>query len=209
MNTTYIDNFKNNIEKSDILDPEGIHHEFVSGMHGRKIDFDAIPDDSDLFNEWVDIVSEFIKETYPSGSYTKRAIVSVANGTNRLVPLVAKKLADGTIALLTEKVSPKEVKLTDEAVRELKSFDPDLVITLEDVGTAGTTSATAVRSCRDAGADRIESINTWQRREHLERLEELGVTNHSIIVGLLPTYSPEECKGSGYCAEGWQYIEHA
>lgn len=209
MSDLYIANFKSNIEKSDILDPEGTHHEFVSGMHGRKIDFDSIPDDSDLFNEWVDVVTEFIKQTYPSGSYKKLAIVSVANGTNRLVPLVAKKLGKNTVGLLTEKVSPKEVKLTDEAIKQLHSFKPDLVVTIEDVGTSGTTSATAVQSIRKAGAKLVESINTWQRRKQLEKLDELDVTNNSIITAILPTFTAEECKASGYCAQGWEYIEHA
>ncbi|HUD05979.1 MAG TPA: phosphoribosyltransferase [Candidatus Saccharimonadales bacterium] len=209
MNSTYIEKFKINIKKSGILDPEGIHHEFVSGMHGRKLDFDAIPDDSDLFNEWVDVVVKFIKETYQDIDHARLAIVSVANGTNRLVPLVANKLGGGSVALLTEKVSPKEVKLTDEAVKKLKSFAHDLVVTIEDVGTKGTTSATALRSAMAAGAKRVESINTWQRRHRLEEIESLGVVNHSIITDLLPTLTPEDCRKSEYCAKGWQYIEHA
>ena len=35
--------FRQHILAAGVLDPEGVHHEFVSGMHGRKLDFDTIP----------------------------------------------------------------------------------------------------------------------------------------------------------------------
>lgn len=210
MANSKIEDFKKHIIESGIvLDPEGVHHEFVSGMHGRKLDFDSIPDNSPLFNEWVDVVTDFIRETYPDINLAKTAILSVAGGTNRLVGPIADKLGGGSVALLTEKVSPKEVKLTDESVKKLQALQPDLVITVEDVGTKGTTSATAIKSARAAGAKRVEAINTWQRRARLEELDAINAVNHSIILDELPTYSAEECRANGYCAKGWEYIEHA
>jgi phosphoribosylpyrophosphate synthetase len=201
--------FKQHITESEILDPEGVHHEFVSGMHGRKLDFDAIPTDNDLFLEWVAIVAQAVRELYPDVPLDKLVLLSVAGGTNRLVGPVAKLLGGGVHALLTEKVSPKAVKLTAEAEKMITKLQPDLVLAVEDVGTRGTTSASAVVAARAAGATRVEALNTWQRREQLEELEAIDAVYHSIINDVLPTLSPEECRASGYCAQGWQYIEHA
>lgn len=201
--------FKNHIIDSDVLDAEGVHHEFVSGMHGRKLDFDIIPKESDLFREWVLIIAQAVKELYPDIAHDKLMLLSVANGTNRLVGPVAREIGEGVTAVLTEKVSPKAVKLTAEAKRKIKSIKPELVVAIEDVGTKGTTSATAVRSARKAGVKRVEALNTWQRREQLEELEAINAVYHSVIKELLPTLTPEECRATGYCAQSWKYIEHA
>lgn len=205
---TLIDEFKKNLEK-EVLDPKGTHHEFVSGMHGRKLDFDVIQKDSNLFREWVKVVAQYINDNYGDVPRGKLALLSVANGTNRLVEPVAKELGGGVAVLLTGKISPKAVKLTDGSANKLKKLDPDLVIAIEDVGTKGTTSASAVVSARENGAKKAEALNTWQRRSQLEELEAIGATYHSIIHENLPTYEPEECKTNGYCSKSWKFIKHA
>src|SRR5947207_3370140 len=133
MTKLLVSEFKQHIMESPILDPEGVHHEFVSGMHGRKLDFDAIPTKSKLFGEWVVVAAQTIDELYPDIDRAKLALLSVANGTNRLVGPVAKQLGGGVTALLTEKISPKAVQLTDEAAKTLKRLNPELVVAIEDV----------------------------------------------------------------------------
>lgn len=203
------------IEAPGVLDPKGVHHELVSGMHGRKLDFDSIPTDSDLFNEWADIAAQTIRRLYRGQALGSRVLLSVANGTNRLVGPVADRLNEGATIelwtpLQTDKVSPKAVKLTDEAASAFMEMQPEFVLALEDVGTRGTTSASAVLAARAAGARRVEALNTWQRRPRLEELLGIGAVYNSIIHEDLPTLSPDECRAAGgYCDQGWQLIEHA
>lgn len=201
--------FRNHILDSGVLDPEGVHHEFVSGMHGRKLDFDLIPDESELFGEWVNVCARRIEDLYEHDDWIKLALMSVANGTNRLVEPVAIELGAHYSTLLTEKISPKEVALTRRSVVRLQSLEPDLVVAIEDVGTSGSTAATAVTSAREHGARRVEALNTWQRREQLEALVGIDAVYHSIIYEPLPTLTPEECQATGYCSWGWEYIERA
>lgn len=201
--------FKKNIIDSGILDPEGLHHEFVSGLHGRKLDFDLIDENSDLFKQWVAVVAASVKKLYSHIPPNKLVLLSVAGGTNRLVGPVAKAMGGGVTALLTEKTSSKSVHLTQEAKKKLKSADPQLVLALEDVGTRGTTSATAVLSAHEAGAKAVEALNTWQRSEALDELEAIGATYNAIIKEPLPNFTPEQCHKDGYCAQGWKLVEHA
>lgn len=201
--------FKKKIMNSNVLDREGLHHEFVSGLHGRKLDFDLIEPNSDLFKQWVEVVAEAIKKLYKDVPTNKLALLSVAGGTNRLVGPVADMIGGGVSALLTEKTSPKSVKLTDEAKTKLEELKPDLVLALEDVGTRGTTSATAVLSAREAGAKVIEALHTWQRSEVLDELEAIRAKYQAIIKETLPNLTPEECRKNGYCSKGWKLVEHA
>jgi hypothetical protein len=166
--------FRNHlIEAPGVLDEEGVHHEFVSGMHGRKLDFDAIPTLSDLFEEWADVAASEIRRLYAGQALGSTVLLSVANGTNRVVEPITRRLNKATpglwTPLQTRKVSPKAVELTEEAMAALRELDPDLVLAFEDVGTKGTTSASAVAGARQAGARRVEALNTWQRRPQVTR----------------------------------------
>lgn len=207
MAAAYIETFKKHLEGFGVIDPEGVHHEFVSGMHGRKIDFDAIPTEDPLFDEWIEVISTYIKETFPD-RLNDIGLVSVANGTNRVVPLVAKKLGPGATYYLTEKMTSKSVKLEASSEAALKEKQPGLLLVLEDVGTQGTTSASAVEKVRELGFTNIRVINTWQRQKSLVKLDEINVPYSSIIFEILDTLSPEDCTTKGYCAEGWEFIKH-
>ena len=201
--------FKAHIEQADyILDPEGRHHEFVSGVHGRKLDFDKIPDGSELFGEWVEVNARTIFSLYPDIDPGRLVILGVARGTNRLAAPVAAALGDAVTALVTEKMSPKTVRLAPAAMASMRLLDPDLVVAIEDVGTAGTTAASAVISARAAGARRVEVLNTWQRTISLKRLIGIKAVYHSIIYEPLADFAPEVCRTDGYCAEGWELIPH-
>src|SRR5579871_950833 len=143
---TTTEDFRQHLLDGGILDPEGVHHEFVSGLHGRKLDFDIIPERSQLFGEWVMVAAQKIEELYPDIDRSHLALLSVVNGTNRLVGPVAERLGGHVTALKTEKISPKAVKLTAKDRQRLIKLKPTLVVAIEDVGTRGTTSATAIQS---------------------------------------------------------------
>lgn len=194
--------FKKAILNSGILDKEGTHHVFSQGLHGRKIDFDLIPDDSELFRQWVDLTADFIKENYPD---LPEALVGVANGTNRLAISVAEKLGLRGLVTFKPEGSRNQPILTPGAEGELKELRPKLVLILEDVGTRGTNSSSVARSVRDLGLDNLEVINTWQRSETLPLLDEINVPYKAIIKEILTNFSPEDCE---YCQQGWEVLGH-
>jgi orotate phosphoribosyltransferase len=189
-----------------VMDDETVHHEFVSGLHGRKIDFDVIPTSSELYRMWIDTVVAYIKEKYPEQPI---AVLGVANGGNRLAISVAAGLGGGVLGLTTEKVSAKSVALTSASKDFIEQLKPSFVLVVEDVGTAGTTSATAALAALEAGAQKVTVLNTWQRSEQLDKLVEAGVKWQSVIHEPMVNYSPEECEEAGYCANGLEFIPHA
>jgi hypothetical protein len=83
-----IEVFQAHILEAGVLDPPNVHHEFVSGKHGRKLDFDTIDDESDLYKEWVGANVDFISDQF---SQIPEVILGVANGTNRLALDVARR----------------------------------------------------------------------------------------------------------------------
>lgn len=204
--------FRDNIIDSGyVLDPEGIHHEFVSGKHGRKLDFDNIPDGSDLFGQWVEVTARELKGEYTNVDMGRFALVSVANGTNRLVGPVAETMGRGVTAILTQKDPdhPKQVLLPGGEIDKLQGLDASIAVLLEDVGTTGSTTATGVLSVRQTGTKNVEVVMAWKRQLRLERLDAIGAAYWAIIDEELPTYDPDECRDIGYCALGWQYIPRA
>lgn len=199
----------------EVVDPGGVHSEFAAGGHGRKVNFDGIPVDTDLFKDWVDITAHDVRQLLGdrglrrlgTNSLSGAVLLSVANGTNRLVGPVAEKVGFGLLHMLTEKVDGV-VRLGEEAAEEMRLLVPQFVLACEDVGTTGTSSSGAVSSARKAGAEWIEVLNSAQRRLQLPKLDALGVAYQAtIMVDDLPTYTPEECQKSGYCADGWQLIK--
>jgi len=196
------------IESGYVLDPEGTHHEFVSGMHGRKLDFDNIPDSSELYDEWVTTTARWIEDQY--GQHMPQAVVGVANGTNRLALDVARRFDGKMLGLVSEKDpdNDKHLRLSKFTKKILNQLD--FVYVLEDVGTTGSNSVQVAQAARQAihpyDINGAMVLTTWQRRPTLERLEEAGVSYLSVIFEPLPTYTPEACQSEGYCAQGWQFI---
>lgn len=199
--------FKQKIIDSGIVDGEGIHHIFSQGLHGQKIDFDLIKDDSELYNNWVELTSEFIKQNYTK---LPDIIVGVANGTNRLAISVAEALGGDVNALVT--VKPKGSRnqpiLTDESIKKIQELKPESALILEDVGTRGTNSASVYRSLRQTGVNNVEVLNTWQRSENLTLLDDEGAKYKAVIRDVLTNYTPEECAKSGFCGKGWKLLGH-
>ena len=200
-----IEEFKQHVIDAGVLDAEGIHHEFVSGSHGRKLDFDIIETGSPLYEEWIDVTSDFIADNFPD---LPAIIIGVANGTNRVALDTARRLGDGVTGFVSEKdpKNSKVIRLGDETSKRIQAIRPELVVVVEDVGTTGGSSVQVARNALEAGAKEVEVFTTWQRRPQLERLIELGVPYRAIIKEILPTYDPDECRESGFCSQGWQLI---
>jgi len=204
-----VETFRNNIINSGtVLDPEGIHHEFVSGKHGQKLDFDKIGSEDPLYAEWTEVAAEFIHKEFRGAA---GIILGVANGTNRTALDTARRFDGQVLGLVSEKDknNSKRLRLSPFAGRVIQSMRPSLVVVLEDVGTTGSNSVQVAVAAREAGAYNVEVVTTWKRREHLEELEKAGISHRAIIDEPLPTYDPEDCRAHGFCAQGWKYIERA
>jgi orotate phosphoribosyltransferase len=203
-----ISQFRNNIIEAGVLDPEGTHHEFVSGMHGRKLDFDTIPTGSNLYSEWTQVAADFIVENFETSPAVPTVIVGVANGTNRVALDTARRFEGRAIGLVSEKDrdDSKVLRLTRIAHKTIHLLRPQLVIVLEDVGTTGSNSVQVAKGVQEAGAQSVAVVTTWKRRERLERLEEANISYQAIIDEPLTTYSPEDCQQTGFCSEGWDFI---
>lgn len=201
-----IETLKQHILESGVLDGADIHHEFVSGLHGRKIDFDTIPTDSELYRLWVEVTADYILTSYAP---LPEMILGTANGANRLAVSVAAKIQHGILGLTTQKLTAKSVELSTVAEEFITSLTPQHVLILEDVGTSGTTSATAALSALKHGAIKVTVLNTWQRSDTLKKLEENNIEWQSIIHERLPNFTPEECRENGLCAQEITLIPHA
>ncbi len=193
------------IESGYVLDPEGEHSEFVSGMHGQKLDFDNIDEKTDpLYTEWIDVNEGFIRDNFPR---IPEMILGVANGTNRVARDTADRF-EGDVLYLRSKKDKQDSKilyLPEMAKVALSAIKPNLVVVTEDVGTTGSNSVQVAVQALEAGAKEVIVVNTWKRRERLEKLEEAGIEYLPIIDEPLPTFKPEDCVTlvEGFCKRGW------
>lgn len=192
------------------FDPEGVHHEFNQGLHGRKVDFDAVLEGTDLYDRWVDVTVAAIAQRYSQKLLGNSVLIGVANGTNRLARDVATSLDCDVAALDTVKLGKGIINLTPESVSMLQEINPEMAVITEDIATRGTNGASVVLSTRHNAPKRlkrIEVINTLERSIP-ERLDELDVVYHSLIVAHMIDYEPERCAAEGYCADGWELIPY-
>lgn len=201
-----VENFRGRIIDSGyVLDTEGTHHEFVSGMHGQKLDFDNIEDGSPLYAEWVQVTAGYIEEEFPD---LPAVIVGVANGTNRVALDTARKFDGDVFGAVSKKreEDSKKLYLPENTSKLIAALQPELVVVKEDVGTTGSNSVQVAKACLEAGAQDVEVVITWKRRQALERLEEAGIAYRAMIDEPLTTYTPEECERAGFCADDWDFI---
>lgn len=193
-----------------VLDPEGVvHHEFVKGEHGRKLDFDKIETDSDFYIDWVSVFARTIRARYEDR--LPDAVVGIANGANRLSRSVGHLLGKSVLTLTTVKLEDETVRLDQEALEAIASGNIKFALEVEDVGTTGSTMATVADHLREVGVNRVEAITTWQRSLWLPKLDVRSVLYGSMIVEPLPNFSPEACRTSpdGFCAQGVRLIEYS
>jgi len=205
LETAEVNKFHLDLVNAEVQDPFSVHHVLNGGMHGQKLHFDRILNDSLLFQQWIDITVAKIWDVY---SEPPEVIIGVANGANRLARPVAKKLGGRVIGLTSKKIDRSQVILPPESSRRVKARKPDVVLVLDDVGTTGKSAESVALSALDGGAKSVEVLVTWQRREKLERLVGAGITYHSVIYQPLPTYLPEECEAHGFCADGWELVPY-
>jgi hypothetical protein len=203
-----VDTFREQLE-AVCLDPEGIHHELRSGLHGRKLDLgeENIPYDSPLHAEWEDQNVAYIKSTYDP---QPNVIIGTANGTNCLAVNVARKLGGMTIGLETDKdpKDPNTIRLSRVAQLVLSTVGPASVLVLDDVGTTGFNAAQVALAVRKMGFTWIGVLYTYWRTEALPYLSDADIPTDAIIHNPLPTFTPEQCNQPGNpCAKGWDLIK--
>lgn len=195
--------FRDRLIKGGVLDPEGLHHEFAYGTHGRKLDFGLIAVDGPLYDEWIEANVDALKRR----PRLPRAVLGIANGTNQPAEDIASEL--GIVALTTHKISPREVTITPASLEQLVDLSClDEITAIEDVGTSGGTTLTGIQSVSVAGYENVNAQITWQRTEMLGALATAGVDYWAIIHEPLTTFDPEQCALEGYCAQGWELIPH-
>lgn len=195
--------FRDRLIEGGVLDPEGLHHEFAYGTHGRKLDFGLIEPDHPLYDEWVDANVAQLRDR----PRLPRAVLGIANGTNQLAKDIASEL--GIIALVTRKTSPRAVALAEESVARLADISLwDEVTAIEDVGTSGGTTLTGLQSLQTVGYENLSAQITWQRTETLGALATAGIPHWAVIHEPLTTFESEACTVEGYCAQGWELILH-
>lgn len=198
--------FREHLLDEGVLDPEGIHHEFVRGMHGRKLHFDRVRPGTSLYDEWVVVGAQTLRELHPDLSGL--ILVSVAEGTNDVTVDIAEELGEGVIGLQTEKVGSRQVRLNKIARQVIRAVRPKRVCIFEDASTEGTIVLTAAEDLRSMDIEDPEVLTTWQRRHRLELLENAGIYYNAIIDEPVPTYTPEDCRRMGHCAAMWELIRH-
>lgn len=198
-----VEAFRAELLAREIIDRPGTHHEFKSGKHGRKLDFDLIKTGSLLYREWVGVTVDHIKIRFDK---LPEIILGVANGTNRLSESVATGLGKNIIGLTTmkeEDAAGKPIYLPKHAREVIGNREPEHVLILEDVGTTGGSAAQAAAAAISAGADHVSVLNTWQRQEQLPALDGLAVPYTAVIDEALATFPPDACD---FCNEEWTLI---
>lgn len=185
-----------------VLDPEDCHHEFVSGLHGRKLDFDKIQTGSKLYDQWIDTYVSYITQQYDS---LPDVVIGVANGANRLAVSLAAQLGGGVVGLMSEKTADGAIIFNKSVVDYIQNVQPRFVLIVEDVGTTGGSSAKAAKAAKDLGAIKVAVLNTWQRADTLDALQQEGISHAALITKILPAYSADSCD---LCKDGSRLISY-
>ncbi len=188
----------------------GQHSEFRDGLHGYKADYESVaPPDSELFDEGVDILANFVQDrfNYP---IQPNLIIGVANGANALALAVAKKIGSGCLGLQTAKTfsDPSRLEIPFFSERLIQEIDPEFALVLDDVGTTGSSTAQVALLCQQLGIPRVEALYLLQRSKSLDRLAEIGVAHQAVIERPMDNYTPEQCLVDGPCSEDIPLIRH-
>lgn len=203
------ESFKKELLDLEIKD-EGVHHEFTSGVHGEKLDFEVVKRGTPTWQRWVELNSAMVKQCFPDRM--PPILISIANGTNELTDDIANELnrhgnyEDRVFTGHTEKLTfedgRKLVQLTDEARRVIAHILPDAAVEIDDVATSGSTTAMPVESLRRAGIEELQVVYTWLRSVSLPCLDALMVPYRGIIDNHpIPDYTPAECERVGLCMQ--------
>ena len=192
-----IQNFKERAVTAGLMDPDGVHHEFKSGMHGQKLDFDVIFKQNEaLAAELNQLVADYIELRY---GMKPDMVVGVADGTNGPAQEVAAHLS--VPGFESRKLADKKtLLLRDQTVDMIEQEHPSFAVVYEDVGTTGSSSVQIAKQLLAAGVEKVVVLNIWKRTARLQKLEEAGIEYAAMINEPLPTYSAEQCAESGFCS---------
>ena len=188
-----------------VLGPEGEHHRFANGKHGRQLDFGAIKEGTDLYDCWVRVQAGSIhnRQLY----LPEVVLVGAAAGTNRLARDVAALL--GMNHLTTTEVSPGAVVLDDASAQRISEISFRRAIVIDDVGVTGDTALMAAESTRYSSQNPdidIDALFSWIRNDRLHALDDADVCYRALVHDPMPMYPAELCVEMGYCALGWEII---
>lgn len=192
-------------------DPEGIHHEFSQGLHGRKVDCDKIKEDTPLYEDWIGLEADLVWQSLPKRTLGRVVLIGIANGTNRIARDTANAL--GCVSYVeTYKNEHGKPELTTEAIEQLASINPAHIRFTEDVFSRGTNVMWALASLRTHWPSNLVDIEAFSlfERGRPEWLLSIGLKYHSLIREHLPTFQPDECKtdSNGFCSKEWELIPY-
>ena len=198
-----------------IQDPEGFHHEFVRGGHGRKLDMEIVLNRRLSFNYLLGLVLKgSIVARHTQGD--RIAVVGIANGMTTHAHDLSHYMAWRyprlqVTAFETEKfisADKKIIQLTNLSHYVFKRNKFDVAVLDDDIGTTGSSTAQPVIPLRDYGISQIFAAYNVLRNNRLPELDALDVPVHSIVTKPQPTYSPLECAQVGFCSQGWELAKY-
>lgn len=190
----------------------GRHSVFSQGLHGQKVDFDRIRPGSQLDDEWTDINVWALRRAHP---YIRPGhfLVSIANGTLRLVDAMGHEMQGQVGTLHTEKdpesSMPYLTKDAQAVIADLDGRRGHRLTLVEDTSTTGRKAAFIARQVVAINEDLpIEMQTTLQRQDQLPELDALGIGYRAIIHEVMPTYTEAQCQLEGFCATGEEPIPY-
>lgn len=195
------DMYKRALEHAGVKNHE-VHHEFVSGVHGIKIDFDVTHKDrsSSLYIAGVMLKASEIMRSFDGQGYI--GVLGIDTGTTLHAKDVASVItASGfamqAIALTTKKRiedGQKVIEVTDEASSAIVDYKINHVAIDDDVGTTGSSTAQPIDKLRELGVDNIAVFYDWIRNPSLPHLDAKEVAYSGIIRACLTDYDPSDCR---------------
>ena len=209
MSSQQIDQYWGALLDAGLIETER-HHEFRDGLHGYKADFEAVaPPGSDLFNEGVGLLAEYVtdKQHYLSPPDT---VIGVANGANQLALALAEELGSKVSGLQTVKNrdDPSMLEFPFFSERRLGFSSSRFALVIDDIGTSGSSTAQVAQLCKGLDVPRVEALYLLQRSTSLQNLGRIGVSYQALIKYPMDNLTPDECYEVGPCSVGVELVEH-
>jgi len=209
MNSRQADAYYQSLEMSSLVETEQ-HHEFRDGLHGFKMDFEAVaPFGSKYFDDGVELMADYIADehNYPR---LPSVLIGVANGANQLAMSVAEELGPEVKGIQTSKAinDRSRLQLPVFNERQLIRAHPMFALVLDDVGTSGSSTAQVANLCSELKIPQVEALYLIQRSAKLRHLGEIGIKFQAVIYKPMDNFTAEECQQSGPCSEPIELVRH-
>ncbi|MCA9334253.1 phosphoribosyltransferase [Candidatus Saccharibacteria bacterium] len=191
-------------------DPIGEHHEFRSGLHGRKYDLSKIRENGQLYGAMLGLNVELIETDMSIDQ--PLVIAGVDSGTIEFAHDVAAMVGHPEVQAVDSEKDPESgmLSLTDiarDAIWALHDRQPKIVI-LDDVGTTGGSLVPLfVDAINYLGIDDVVAQYTVQRSAVLRKLEGY-YPYRAVIVDPQVDYTEEACVDRGFCSRGSRLIPY-